>query len=64
MHLMAAELQNFTAFGAPGREDINKQINLGQVPSKNSGSLALQGTSATQPNTNYNNISSAKGQKE
>ncbi len=44
---MAAELQNFAAFGAPGREDINKQINFGQVPSKNSGSLALQGTTAT-----------------
>lgn len=47
MHLLAAELQNFTAFGAPGREDINIKINFGQVPPKNSGSLALQGTTAT-----------------
>lgn len=47
MHLMAAELQNFAALRAPSREDINKQINFGQVPSKNSCSLALQGTTAT-----------------
>lgn len=45
-------------------EDINNQINFGQVPSKHSGSFALQASAVTHANTNYNNISSVKGQKE
>lgn len=37
-HQTVAELQNLAAFGFSGRtmsEDINYQINFGQVPSKN-----------------------------